>query len=153
MALELLDEIYFYHAQYVDRVEPWLAGGPVSSADDLGVYSRPIARWRQFRRWQRDNRGGGAPEDTLKAFRQRKQRDYVSMDLAQLAATPGLDETIRQMWADEQRKHSTIKETAGDFKGYVAAARRRLRDHGFTEVFRFDEDLRRQDERLTWIEY
>ncbi|KAI1118972.1 hypothetical protein F5Y14DRAFT_446779 [Nemania sp. NC0429] len=57
------------------------------------------------------------------------------------------------MWAREQREHSTIKETAGDFEGYVAAARRRLRDHGFTEEFRLDEDPRRQDERLTWIEY
>ncbi|KAI8955292.1 hypothetical protein F4801DRAFT_587086 [Xylaria longipes] len=49
VALELLDEIYLYHAQYVEEVGPWLAGGPVSSADDLGVYSRPLERWRQTR--------------------------------------------------------------------------------------------------------
>ncbi|KAI1118971.1 hypothetical protein F5Y14DRAFT_446778 [Nemania sp. NC0429] len=72
VTLELLDDIYLHTAQYVGRVEPWLAGGPVSSADDLGMYSRPLARWRQFRRWQRENRGGGAPEDTLSAFRERK---------------------------------------------------------------------------------
>ncbi|KAK4196396.1 hypothetical protein QBC40DRAFT_9943 [Triangularia verruculosa] len=153
MALELLDEIYLHHAQFVEQLGPWLAGGPVSSADDLGVFSRPLARWRQFRRWQRDNRGGGAPEDTLSAFRQRKQREYVSRGLGQLAADPGFDETTRKMWAHEQQEHSTIKESAVDFEGYVAAARRRLRDHGFTEEFRLDEDPRRQDKRLTWIEY
>lgn len=150
VALELLDEIYLHHAQYVEEVGPWLAGGPVSSADDLGVYSRPLERWRQFRRWQRDNRG---TQDTLSAFRQRKQRDYVSRGLEQLAAAPGFDDTIRKMWAHEQREQSTIRETAGDFEGYVAAARRRLREHGFTEEFRLDEDPRRQNGRLTWIEY
>jgi hypothetical protein len=44
VALELLDAIYLHHAQYVEEVGPWLAGNPVSSADDLGVYSRPLAR-------------------------------------------------------------------------------------------------------------
>jgi hypothetical protein len=43
-----------------------------------------------------------------------------------------------------------MRETARDFEGYVAAARRRLRDHGFTEEFGLDEDPWRQDERLTW---
>jgi hypothetical protein len=153
VALELLDEIYLHHARYVEQLGPWLAGGPVSSADDLGVYSRPLARWQQFRRWQRDNRGGDAPEDTLQAFRQRKQREYASRGLGQLAADPCFDETTRKMWAHEQQEHSKIRESAVDFKGYVAAARRRLRDHGFTDEFRLDEDPRRQDARLTWIEY
>jgi hypothetical protein len=54
--------------------------------------------------------------------RQRKLRDYVSRNLAQLAAAPDFDETIRKMWAHEQREHSTIRETALDFEGYAAAA-------------------------------
>lgn len=100
-------------------------------------------------RWRRDNRGGGGggEEDTLAAFRQRKQRDYESMGLAQLAAAPDFDETIRKMWTHEQarrqREHSTIREAAaGDFEGYVAAARDRLRDHGCAEEFRPAEDPR-----------
>ncbi|KAK0656666.1 hypothetical protein B0T16DRAFT_42648 [Cercophora newfieldiana] len=64
VALELLDEIYLHHAQYVDELRPWLAGGPVSSADDLGVFSRPLERWRQFQRWRRDNRGGSGSSAT-----------------------------------------------------------------------------------------
>lgn len=154
VALELLDEIYRHHGPYVEKLKPWLTDATISSADDLGVYSQPLARWRQFRRWQRENRGGGAPEDTLSAFRQQKLRDYESEGLAQLAAMPDFEEIIEKMWVKEQRKYSTIREkTAGDFEGYVAAARRRLRGHGFTEEFRLEEDPRRQDERLTWIEY
>ncbi|KAI1313152.1 hypothetical protein F5Y03DRAFT_157906 [Xylaria venustula] len=153
VALELLDEIYLHHARYVEELAPWRDGGPVFSADDLGVYSRPLARWRQFRRWQRDHRGGDAPEDTLSAFRQRKRRDYVSMGLAELADAPSFDATTRKMWAHQRREHSTIREDAGDFGGYVAAARNRLRGHGFTEDFCLDQDPRQQDERLTWIEY
>lgn len=41
----------------------------------------------------------------------------------------------------------------GSFTTFAEVAHRRLRDHGFDEVFQFLEDPTQQDERVTWTEY
>ncbi|KAK3321490.1 hypothetical protein B0T19DRAFT_445249 [Cercophora scortea] len=160
VALELLNEIYKAYASYVETLEPWLDDGvPCRNVDDLGVFSRPLARWKAFRRWQRNNRGEtGSEEDTLMAFQEEKRRDYESLGLTQLATSPDFGKMTQKMWDHEQvrrrREHDTIREpAAGSFEEYADAARCRLRDHDFAEEFQLLEDPRQQDQRLTWIEY
>jgi hypothetical protein len=41
----------------------------------------------------------------------------------------------------------------GGFLDYLDEAKRRLARHGFTPIFRLDEDATRQDKLTTWIEY
>ncbi len=157
--LDLLDAIYKDFALFTERLEPWQERPVCLSAGDLGVFSRPLARWKAFQRWQHNNRGEAVSAgDTLMGFRQQKQHHYESMGLAQLITDPDFDETIQRMWEQEQvrcrRERDKVREAAaGSFSEYADAARRRLCRHGFTEDFHLLEDPQQQDQRLTWIEY
>ena len=58
--------------------------------DDLGVFSRPLARWKEFRRWQCDNRRSiyGTANESLAAFREDKKRYFESTGLGSITAGP-----------------------------------------------------------------
>lgn len=157
--LDLLNAIYNDYAPFAERLEPWQESPVCLSADDLGVFSRPLARWKAFHRWQHNNRGETVSAgDTWMEFRQQKQLHYESMGLVQLTTAPDFHETIQRMWQQEQvrrqRERDKVREVAaGSFRDYADAARRRLCRHGFTEDFQLLEDPQQQDQRLTWIEY
>ncbi|KAH9886816.1 hypothetical protein F4778DRAFT_786534 [Xylariomycetidae sp. FL2044] len=51
------DEIYKDPAAHVKLLQPWLDGKPVSSLRDMGQFTRQLECWKDFRRWQRVNRG------------------------------------------------------------------------------------------------
>lgn len=127
-------------------------------SDDLGVFSRPLERWQDFRRWQRDNRGSSisTADESWSAFREEHRFYYESNRLEHIMADPDFEETIRKMWEQEQAtgRSERIREVKnGSFTDYVKAARRRLAEHGFHEAFQPLEDPRQQNEWVTWIEY
>lgn len=159
-SLETLDKIYESPADYVEMLRPWLGNLTFPlNPDDLGVFSRPLERWREFRRWQGNNRGVDMTGDeNLAAFRDEKRRYFESTGLGKMTTAPYFDETIYQMWQQEQlrrqRKQDSFGEVCGGtFDEYVEAARRRLGGHSFTEAFDLLEDPKQQSERVTWIEY
>lgn len=157
-SLETLDKIYQSFTGFADLLRPWLENTVPQHPDDLGVFSRPLARWKEFRRWQRDNRGGGnsTAEEGLAAFRDEKQRYFESTGLGSITTGPEFEDTIRKVWRQEQDTGGLegVREVKnGSFTDYERAARRRLAEHGFHEAFRLLKDLRRQDERAMSIEY
>ncbi|KAL8367052.1 hypothetical protein RB599_010964 [Gaeumannomyces hyphopodioides] len=159
-SLEVLDEIYERPAEYIEILKPWL-GDPTSSPspDDLGVFSRPLERWKEFRRWQSDNRGVGMTDDEdLADFRDERRRYFESAGLGQMTTAPDYNKTIEEMWQKERRNRRWERDNfrevrGGSFDEYVEAARRRLREYGFSEDFQLLEDPAQQGERVTWIEY
>ncbi|KAL8369539.1 hypothetical protein RB595_000055 [Gaeumannomyces hyphopodioides] len=159
-SLEVLDEIYERPAEYIEVLKPWL-GDPTSSLspDDLGVFSRPLERWKEFRRWQSDNRGVGMTDDEdLADFRDERRRYFESAGLGQMTTAPDYNKTIEEMWQKERRNRRWERDNfrevrGGSFDEYVEAARRRLREYGFSEDFQPLEDPAQQGERVTWIEY
>ncbi|KAI0406997.1 hypothetical protein F4802DRAFT_605835 [Xylaria palmicola] len=133
-SLETLDKIYQKNPAPQDP-------------DDLGVFSRPLARWKEFRRWQHRNRGGiSTADDNLTAFVEEKRRYFESTGNGSITTEPYFEETMRSMEAKD-----------GGFAQYEKAARHRLAKHGFREVFRevfrLLKDPRQPTERVEWIEY
>nr|EAQ71313.1 hypothetical protein MGCH7_ch7g720 [Pyricularia oryzae 70-15] len=104
--LDLLRDVYRQPTEHVELMKPWL-GDPVfftGSADELGVFSRPPQRWRQFRRWQADNRGVALPGDDqdLAAFREAsglKAADSTQQAAAEMAGErDGDDGQVEARW-------------------------------------------------------
>ncbi|KAF4503830.1 hypothetical protein G6O67_008771 [Ophiocordyceps sinensis] len=157
-SLETLHKIYQSPTDFIELLRPWLENPASQDPDDLGVFSRPLARWKEFRGWQCDNRGRIAitADESLAAFREEKQRYFESAGLASITTAPDFEDTIRKMWQQEQNtgRLEWVREVKdGSFTEYVKAARRRLTEHGFHEAFQLLKDPRRQDARVTWIEY
>ena len=161
-SLETLPDIYKNPAAYVEVFRPWLTdlSYPLDP-DDWGLFSRPLDRWKEFRRWQRDNRntGRGTPDDeTLSAYREERRRYFESTGSYNIPADAQFDRSMEDMWQQgrghRRWKREMFREVrGGSFDEYVEAARLRLADHGFTEAFLSLEDVKRQSERMTWIEY
>ncbi|TLD22432.1 hypothetical protein PspLS_08063 [Pyricularia sp. CBS 133598] len=169
--LDLLRNVYRQPAEYVELMKPWL-GDPVfftGSADELGVFSRPLQRWRQFRRWQADNRGVALPDDDQDpdAFREASGLEAARITqqvAAEMAGNRDDDDDGAQIEArwrtrrDRRRWERDICREVGSFADggfddYVEAARCRLRAHGFTGHFELLRDAALQDALDTWAEY
>ncbi|KAI0402515.1 hypothetical protein F4802DRAFT_608623 [Xylaria palmicola] len=158
-SLEILDEIYENPEPHMEMLRPWLGDAHASTPDDLGVFSRSLERWREFRRWQADNRGYATmDEEGFAAFLDEKRRYMESKGLDKITTRPDFEKTMRKRWLQEQGARQEQRECPmevpnGGFKEYAEAARRRLESHSFVQQFELLEDRERQDERVTWIEY
>ncbi|KAL8940511.1 MAG: hypothetical protein Q9211_002240 [Gyalolechia sp. 1 TL-2023] len=83
-SLEALDEVYKNPAAYAEIWQPWQGDEAVSSPKDLGVFSKPLAHWKEFQKWQRDNRGlSPAAEESFTVF---LEETDVSLNLLALAS-------------------------------------------------------------------
>lgn len=157
-SLDTLDKIYQDPTDFTELLGPWLQIPVPQDPDDMGIFSRPLARWQHFRKWQRVNRGSSinTAEESWLAFREEKMFYFESTESWRVMADPDFEETIRKMWQQEEDtgRWERVREVKnGSFADYLKAARRRLAEHGFHEAFRPLEDPRRQNERVTWIEY
>ncbi|KAI6351708.1 hypothetical protein MCOR25_009786 [Pyricularia grisea] len=169
--LDLLGNVYRQPAEHLELMKPWL-GDPVfftGSADELGVFSRPLQRWRQFRRWQADNRGVVLPDDDrdLAAFREAEGlgadriREQAAAEVADPRNDDGDDGQLEARWrarSDRRRWEREICREVGSFADggfddYVEAVRRRLRAHGLTHHFQLLRDAAVQEAPDTWAEY
>ncbi|KAI1495511.1 hypothetical protein F5X99DRAFT_415054 [Biscogniauxia marginata] len=151
--LETLDMMYVNPAAYVEMLRPWMERS-AQDLDSFGVFSRPLERWKEFRRRQLDNRGTDTTdEESLAAFRDEKRRYFESVGLIHSTIEPDYDETIQRMWLSEQprrqlEKDSSKKAYGGSLATFAEAARRRLRGHGFDEAFQLLEDPKQQSKRV-----
>lgn len=159
--LDILNEAEARPGDFLETVRPWLGDTHISrlTLGDLGVFERPLNRWREFRRWQRDNRGIQVTDDEdLSTYRDELLRYFESCGLSDRHPDPDWDETSESMWRvrlpARRRERETHREVpGGTFEEYLEAARRRLREHGFDEDPQLLEDAEQQSERVTWIEY
>ncbi|KAH6982348.1 hypothetical protein BKA56DRAFT_585734 [Ilyonectria sp. MPI-CAGE-AT-0026] len=128
------------------------------------LFQTQLARWRDFRRWQNDNRWieeddeGGFPA-YLESMRHKwewlSHKDEYDKWLAEVEADPS---SIMKDWdfevfkRDEQRYHCGERGCDG-FPQYAEAVKRRLAQHDFTRPCHLHEDPKQQDALTTWIEY
>lgn len=168
---------------YAETLRPWQENiRPVSPS---GIFQKQLQRWRDFRKWQNDNRGcedddGGFPAyiarqkytiqqdcfelvEWLKYTLPRESRKQAAAEekeaaakrLAEIEADPSC---LRSEWDQTQllrRRQRRLYREHGcrGFCAYVEAVKRRLARHGFTRPFELDEDPKKQDKLMTWIEY
>ncbi|KAI1498084.1 hypothetical protein F5X99DRAFT_432308 [Biscogniauxia marginata] len=117
-------------------------------------------RWKDFRRWQRDNRGIYDYDRERLAHTEMRRSQAARLGhtevAAELEANPlyyafewDVMERLRQedhYWLREDHGH-------GEFLEYAEEVKHRLAKHGFTQTFQLEEDPKRQDNLTTWIEY
>ncbi|KAG5801990.1 hypothetical protein H9Q71_013424 [Fusarium xylarioides] len=160
-SINLIRDVYSDPENYAEILRPWQEHlNPVSSS---GIFQRQLQRWRNFRNWQNDNRGCEDDDGGFLAYVERRkyviQRDYLpdfcAKRLAEIEADPSC---LKSQWEDiqwereRQRRHCRERGCRG-FRDYVGAVKRRLACHDFTQPFELDEDPKKQDKLMTWIEY
>lgn len=157
--LQTLDKIYEDPEPHMEMLRPWIGDASASSLIYLGVFSRQLERWRDFRRWQRSNRGLRILcKEGFASFLDEKRRFMESQGLSSITERPDFEATMQRMWSGElevcEEQWSGQREVRdGTFAEYVKAAQARLARHGFTQKFDLREDAEGQDDRATWIEY
>lgn len=162
----LLEEISKHPEKYCDLLRPWQEYPDRSPPDWEEIFGTQLKRWRDFRKWQVDNRG---LQDDGREYLEFVERGKLSMErqgLTWLKMLPRSTSTEsdhekenKSTWKDNQAKRQDdwywLREDhgRGEFPGYIEEVKRRLTKHGFTRMFQLDEDPQRQDKLTTWIEY
>ncbi|RMD39521.1 hypothetical protein DV735_g5615, partial [Chaetothyriales sp. CBS 134920] len=159
--IDLIQDMYRDPDNYAETLWPWQVN--ISPVSPLGIFQKQLQRWRDFRKWQNDNRGREDDNDGFPAYVEWKkhiiQRDLrpksAAKRLAEIEADPSC---LKSSWEDRQwererqRRHCRERGCRG-FRDYTEAVKRRLACHGFTQPFELDEDPKNQDKLTTWIEY
>ncbi|KAJ6436761.1 reverse transcriptase [Purpureocillium lavendulum] len=160
-AIDIIGLISKDPERYRDLLRPWLKCPTSESPPNwTEIFKTQLERWRDFGKWQLDNRGLPDENDDYLAFvemaRRRYDRDGALDLLDGLATDP---EMLKPEWEEMQRlreiQRRTIREIRGDhsFSEYFEAVKRRLRKHDFTQTFQLQEDPSKQDPSTTWVEY
>ncbi|KAK1242501.1 hypothetical protein MKX08_005313 [Trichoderma sp. CBMAI-0020] len=134
-AVGLIRDMFRDPDNYAETLRPWQVN--ISPVSPSGIFQKQLQRWRDFRKWQNDNRShedddGGFPayvEWNKHIIQRDKKPKWAAKCLAEIEADPS--------W----------------FCDYVEAVKRRLARHGFTRPLELDEDPKKQDKLTTWIEY
>ncbi|KAF5530710.1 ankyrin protein unc44 [Fusarium mexicanum] len=144
-SINLIHDVYRDPDNYAEMLRPWQEYlTPVSPS---GIFRRQLQRWRDFCKWQNDNRDREDDDGGFPASRDKR--------LAEIEADPSC---LKSRWEDiqwereRQRYHCRERGCRG-FRDYAEAVKRRLARHGFTLTFELDEDPKKQDKLTTWIEY
>ncbi|KAK7414085.1 hypothetical protein QQX98_007028 [Neonectria punicea] len=98
------------------------------------VFTRQFRWWQDFRKWQTDNR---------------------SLEDSRGVNAEGEEDEIwpRHQKGREERGLWCREKDCNGFADYAKAVHRRLAQHNFTQPFKLDEDIRKQDRLTTWVEY
>jgi hypothetical protein len=161
--IDLLEEVSADPETYRDRLRPWQAYPDTSPPDWKDVFQKQLKRWRDFRKWQVDNRELQDDEHEYHEFLERSKLYDERRGLDWLKEFRSTEseyyEDKKSVWDDLQawRQYDWfwLREDhgRGKFPGYVEEVKRRLAKHGFMRTFQLDKDPKRQDKLTTWIEY
>ncbi|KAI9676090.1 MAG: hypothetical protein M1817_000833 [Caeruleum heppii] len=131
-----------------DALRPWLDDPGSSSRDQdiQAVYSRQLARWWDFRKWQWNTHGIHG-DGAFSAFLEASKSRYERIGAYDRVSDPRFESEVRWQWAQKpvSRRWS--------FPTYTAVVRRKLAPHHFVRTFRLKKNPRHQDQWSTWLEY
>lgn len=173
--IDRLEQVFQSPDKYREMIDPWRdrlklelwqsflnRQGPWPEPWEL--FQRQLARWRDFRTWQNDNReieddgDSGFLAYVERAKGQMKlmlgEDNYIKW-LAEKEADPS---SFKEVWdfvefgRDEQR-YRCVERGCDGFPQYAKAVKRRLAQHNFTRPLHLHEDPKQQDKLTTWIEY
>ncbi|KAL8310409.1 hypothetical protein RB597_010309 [Gaeumannomyces tritici] len=65
---DLAEQVYDNPAKFLGMLRPWLGNPDSASQHDNDIFGRQLDRWKEFRRWQRDNRGMPVAEEQKHRF-------------------------------------------------------------------------------------
>ncbi|KAM3549396.1 hypothetical protein ARSEF4850_008876 [Beauveria asiatica] len=160
--IDLIGDMYQDPDNYAEILWPWQLN--ISPVSPSGIFQKQLQRWRDFRKWQNDNRrredndDGGFPayvEWSKHIIQRDKKPKWAAKRLAEIEADPSC---LKSSWEDKQwererqRRYCRERGCRG-FRDYTEAVKRRLARHGFTQAFKLKKDPKNQDTLTTWIEY
>ncbi|KAK4070040.1 hypothetical protein Purlil1_13558 [Purpureocillium lilacinum] len=155
--ISLIDLVSQNPEKHHDMLRPFWAY-PRDTQPSWSVFRRQLKRWRDFRKWQVDNRGLEDEDGGFPAFVEMMKRIYTNCayeeGLAKIEADPSW---LKSEWLDDQRirrwqRYHQRERDCNGFSDYVDAVKRRLARHGFTQPFYLQEDPKLQDKLTTWID-
>ncbi|KAK3940771.1 hypothetical protein QBC46DRAFT_449292 [Diplogelasinospora grovesii] len=152
--ISLLDEVSEDPAKYSDMLFIWRKWNP-----KWMVFGQQLRRWKDFRTWQRDNRGILDLEGEFAAEVDRRKRFYAETGyhetVSHLEDKAELEKEFDSWQVERKARARRFREAQGHgrYHDYVEAVRRRLSRHNFTRTFQLEEDPKCQDRLTTWIEY
>ncbi|KAM3456399.1 hypothetical protein MY3296_001678 [Beauveria thailandica] len=158
----LIQKVYKDPDNYAEILWPWqeYLTPPVSPS---GIFQRQWRRWRDFRKWQNDNRGREDDDGGFQVYVERQkyiiQRDFLpdfcAKRLAEIEADPSCLKSRWEgvQWERERQRHYCRERGCRGFRDYAEAVKRRLTRHDFRQPFKLDKDPKKQDKLTTWIEY
>ncbi|KFZ01929.1 hypothetical protein V500_00558 [Pseudogymnoascus sp. VKM F-4518 (FW-2643)] len=153
--ISLLPEVSANADAYQDLLRPWTRYPCKSNPEDWQVFSRQLRRWKEFRKWQLDNRGETV-EFSEYLDEQRRQVERMEGH-AKWTYGPDFERAIRSRWEDEYGPSQQQPGDGDDAKTllsrYAEAAKSLLIDCGFVEPFQLQADPKHQDQRTTFVEY
>ncbi|KAI8683292.1 hypothetical protein NCS56_00453400 [Fusarium sp. Ph1] len=159
--IELIDEVLEKPEEHRQLIQP-LQSYPGNN-QPFNIFLEQNERWKDFRKWQKDNRGLEDENDTYEAFvkevsfwEERSNLDWAQMRFeAEMKRNPlHLEPQWRYEMKARNRQRLRCREhdcngPADDFE----AVKCRLANHGLTRPFELKGDPKQQDQLTTWIEY
>lgn len=150
-SIEVLSHILAESAASYEPVLPWLSH--LDSASQNGeirtTFSRQLARWWDFRKWQWDNRGTADGDGGFSAFLAAKRSKYER--IGEMVSDSSFEETVLRLW--QQKPELRLLSDDQEYSAYREAVKRRLAPHNFNRPLQLMKDPRKQTEWTTWLEY
>lgn len=163
-SIALIDRVAQHPNAYRETLMPWQEFPENTELRWDYIFRQQLARWEDFRAWQKDNRGTLDDDEGFLAFADQHRPSYTMVAAAHRTtlsedAKQHIEESLRQAWEREATKrrydNHYLRETQSysSFSDYVEHVTRRLVHHGFTDPFELCQDPVQQDQAPTWIEY
>ncbi|EEU47093.1 uncharacterized protein NECHADRAFT_78164 [Fusarium vanettenii 77-13-4] len=159
--IELIDEVLEKPEEYRELIQP-LQNYPGNN-QPFNIFLEQNARWKDFRKWQKDNRGLEDENDTYEAFVKETSfwEEQSNLDWAQMRFEAEMKRNplhLESQWRYEMkaRNRQRLRCRERDCNGpadYFEAVKRRLASHDITRPFQLKEDPKQQDQLTTWTEY
>ncbi|KFY97457.1 hypothetical protein V500_02050 [Pseudogymnoascus sp. VKM F-4518 (FW-2643)] len=116
-----------------------------SNPEDWQVFSRQLRRWKEFRKWQLDNRKKTVE---FSEYLCEQRRQFVRIgEHTEVPALRSLEQALRRRWKDKYDDAETL------LSRYAEAEKSLLIDCGFEEPFQLQADPKQQNQRTTFVEY
>ncbi|KAM6535653.1 hypothetical protein FALCPG4_005202 [Fusarium falciforme] len=159
--IELIDEVLKNPEEHRELIQP-LQSYPGNN-QPFNIFLEQNERWKDFRKWQKDNRGLEDENDTYEAFVKEVSfwEERTNLDWAQIRFEAEMKRNplhLEPQWRYKMkaRNRQRLRCRERDCNGpadYFEAVKRRLASHGLTRPFKLNEDPKQQDQLTTWIEY
>ncbi|KAI8722513.1 hypothetical protein NCS52_00395300 [Fusarium sp. LHS14.1] len=129
----------------------------------FNIFDDQLQRWKNFRKWQKDNRGLEDENDTYEAYVRETKfwGELTNLDWAQAEFVAKMEANplhLEPEWKMQQRARGRERlwwreRNCNGFADYFKAIKRRLAGHGFFGSLSLKEDPAQQDKLTTWLEY
>jgi hypothetical protein len=160
-SVDLIQDVFEHPDDHAEMLLPWQVN--ISPVSPSGIFQKQLRRWRDFRKWQNDNRGLDDDDGDYLTYIEQKRHEvkryyapeWVPHYLNEIESGAPWVKSLweDQQWARQRQRRFCREHGCRGFLEYAGAVKRRLTLHDFGRPFQLEEDPKKQDKLTTWIEY